>query len=913
MNNEWEDVNTGSADEWSDVSSGTTVAPENPQKAEAGRNYLSEAAKLYDKYYQKPVTNASDWTSNFIRDAFPATASYKRLGGELAITFDKNLSKQQAELQSNNDAIAKNIYDKYINNPEASIEQREKGVALLQTLTVPDLYSASSGFNRQDTAATMNRTLGDIGSDAFDVAMWSIGNGANSMESKFLLTPGVEKTFWGKVLTAVGTSLKFGIAQTGKTVSEGIGENKPLDETLGEGFKSGAGMAGIVAGIEAVNPPLAFLFGKIFPSVSKKLIEKVPDDLMTQIENQTKKIQEGMTTSQKAGEEILTSASLRDDLAKQELKNNVDTVSNIAADSIAPKVEGDTSIKLVRSIENTVKKEKDIVNTIFYENPAVYSTKIIPQVYYDKLAEISARFKTVEGWEGMASKAKKWLTKNTDESAQFIDDIFAAGGDNLVKTMKAQGKIPESTMAEKSIKDLVYTKEAIDGMIRYNGVQGMTTFDRPLMELSQALKEEIIKGTKGTALEGKFNQVLEAISFRKQNLGAIKDFLESDNKVAEAFKLDAEQTQAVKDMTDPDTFITLQKDVKRNAIESSKNELTGYVDPNKLALNTKLLRDNKMLGGQDILDLKEYEDFVRYFQNGAMGPTPESLTKLSELATGKQAGTQTATKEAAAAAQTIKAVSPAGENLAEKMVQADTVIDKITGLQSATLVDEVLNTIPKEIRDTLPQRIYTNAISDAFAVSKDGISKFNPEKVKTYLEGIGYGKGNKEEIIKKLIPNEVQRKLLGEFYNIATQAFAKNSKVNLRKLAHIALAFGYLQTGAKTATANHLIQAGFFKKTNKTEIEKFIKDFSESMGIQPVDKEVIFNIKEGAMTYLIDNMPIKSTVEKINVANTKNDSTKNNEVESYIKSAENIIGRTVTAEEREQLIQQYNDNFTNTQ
>lgn len=826
------------------------------QKTQAGRNYISEAGNMYNKYFQEPMTNSLDWTSNFVREAFPATASYKRLGGELAIMFDKNLSKQQADLQSNTDAISKNIYDKYINNPDASIEQRKKGIALLQTLTVPDLYSASSGFDRNDTASTINKYLGDIGSDAFDVAIWGMTGGLGEMAP----TTGFLQKAGQVTGNAIKTGLKFGAAQTGKTAMEGISQNKPLEQISGEALKAGAGMAGVVAGIEAAIP-IAAPFFRLFPFIAKKLESKMPVvDLMTQLENKTNEIKAGISTSQKAGEQIIDSAYFRNQVAQKQVKETVDAVTNMAADSVAPKVEGNIANRIETSIQRGIVEQKNYVNKVFYETPEAVSISVVPEPYYAKLTEIANKFKNVEGWESMYRKATSWLKKNTEETG-LSADVIDSYGPEVLASLKKGGQIPETEMAAKSVKDLIYTKEAVDGMIRFNAVQGMSTFDRPLNEISQSLKKSIEQAIKGTPLEGKYQTVLDLISNRKENLGILDSFMKSENKTEAIFGMTEKEVKAVREMTDPDSYINLQEDVKRKAIESAKDKVTGYVKPDELNKNIKILNSNKMLGPEDLAELSEYEEFVRYFQNGAEGPTPASLKKLNELATGKKPDVVAQTTEVARAEQVLGAVGPKGEGLQQLKVQADTVIDKMLGVQSPTLMDEVLKTVPQEVRDTIPQRIYLNAFSDAFAVTKEGTSKFNPEKVKSYLESIGYGKGGKEEIVKKLIPNEAQRKLLGEFYDAASKAEI-GSKPLSKKIAHMVLAFGYTQTGSKTAAVNHLMLADLFKKSKKGEVEKFINDFSTAFGASPIKMtpEEVQTMQYGAMTALIESTLIKGAV-----------------------------------------------------
>ncbi len=450
---------------------------ETPEKSQAGRTYMQQAGDLVMKHIINPQVQSFENTVDLINGMLPAVKNIRNAGTELAIGLYSD--KLQQEATDSTEQTIQNIYKKYINNPEASIEQREKGLALLQTLTTPDITAAMTGYSKNDLKSKLQRYTNAGIEDMVDAFMWGYNPALKSTAGmKFL--PAVKQT--AKEATKLGTV--YGGSQFVKSmagnITEGQEEGKNLEDVLKQSGKEALTTGGITAAVTAAIPMAQAIY-KMFPSISNKFFTKTDkvddlfnslDDVKQQVEDYTQTIS---GTKTEAGISSIDSATLRFNNAQEKLKNTTKAVTNMAADSIAPKVDDvyTASTKIDDSINKIVTNQKDKVNKLFYETPEIYTTRTVPDNYYAKLGEIQTKFGNVEGWESLVNQTKKWLIKNTDESAQMVDDIFAAGGQDLIDVMKAQGKIPEATMADKSLKDLIYTKEAIDDMIKYNNVQGL--------------------------------------------------------------------------------------------------------------------------------------------------------------------------------------------------------------------------------------------------------------------------------------------------------------------------------------------------------------------------------------------------------------------------------------------------------
>jgi len=816
----------------------------------AGVNYLKSAWDAYSRFSSPEGAGGKTLaaTHNFLMDIMPGKAVIDEIVPALYASSPevKRMQNQQFEQQNQ---IQTQIINKYLKDPNASIEMKLKGTALLNSLSdsQTNLYETVSGVKaNESTMSLVNRALGASTSDVLQYYMLKsapLGTFTNVTNATGALAKA--KALGTGMLKGGGIYGSLGAAQS---VAQSVEKNKPAGEVLPDAAMQGLEMGLLGAGFEGLAGSAAI--GKNFLSKIKgwwgrKGVDV--EDLTLQISKANADLEATIPTSKEMGTITIDATDYRAKAEREALDNLVQQTDTMAADATAPKVVNDVNKEVEQKLVEYTNASKKKVNVDFFENPILVNTETIPTGYYGKLQEIQNTYKGADGWESLVSRAKKWYNKNTTTNAGMVEEagMYSSLGQDAKALALMENAVTENP---KTVKDLIYTKEGIDSLINYSTTQGVTNMQKPLVELQKAVISDIETALKGTDLAGQYEVARQTVALRKTILDKLEKYrtLPASEKANFLLNADEETVSAFRDSLfyqpgGENAYLKLQMQAKREAIESAKDAY-GVINHDIVQANIKKLSENRLLSNADLADLQDYLKYSKYIRGGAKGeiPTGTSGKPLSEegLKAGDTISAQAdKTAQAELAAQTVAQ----GKDIAEKMAKADMVIDNIVNAKSADNVEQILKALPTDIKEALPKRIWLNATNDAIETLSKG--SFDAQKMLTYFESIGFGKGNKKAIVEKLIPNAEEREVFAGMYKLVKAINDKPTKSAFKKMAHLLLGSSYLMTGARTPAANQFVLSGIFPSSNIKDVapnlNKFIQQFGLGDEVAKIKPEVV--------------------------------------------------------------------------
>ncbi len=831
----------------------STLKPVNSNyqpKNDEERNYLAEAGKLYDTFWAKPSLKVAEAGGKFVMDIAETIASPLT---NLAIGLYANSkgARMQAKQDKEWATITENIINR-INDPETSLENKKRLAHTLNTTFPPNMITNAIAGD-----LTPKKALYDTASSIFETALVG-ATGGTGMSAR---------GFFPVIKESLKQGLKFGTLQAGKSTAEGMKENKPLEEIIGESVKEGGMTSLFVAGVEASIPftrAVGGLLGRGFNYTTNKVAgwsgragSKMADDVI-KVENDIKtlvsEVERQSPKSEVVGGEILDTLSLQQRAAREESIKNVKTIANsIEQEYIHPSISSkDIGLKTQAEIENWVQGEKDIAHGIF-EAKDFSTNRARPSNYVEALSNVQRKTKNVGFIDSLKSQVGKNLDLATeiDPRAKEIIDGMVGYDQKLVdQALKKAGVSAELQPVNLTIQELIDTKQAIDEIV-FKGAGDIKPKDTRLIELSLGLKKDIESAL--NALDPKrakqYADELTRYGQFKESWSQLKSASMAEDPMEALFSMSQKDRDVLFSLPNlKDNIGEIQQGLVNHAVEQSKE--FGVVNPSKLEKYLLKAEKNGVLPTEDILKLKEYSDLQTMIQGNSRNATPEQIERLNKLI-GEERFTQfrQAEKELSDVDLALRQVGE-GKTIDEMRTQADLVVDNLIKMKSATGFENVWNKLTPAQQKSAQQIAIFNAFGEAFSYE----GKTNLAKIKTYLENIGVGGGNKKEIAKKLFDDDTRGVLEDLFSELsAIQDFQKAPDKKVTQILHTLLGLGYVKTGQAPTAIYHIGSAFRLRGAKAPEVkakelvDRLMGNTPEDVVARELTKESFEKIESGAL------------------------------------------------------------------
>lgn len=852
---------------------GTSYQPENNEE----RNYFKEALKLYDKWATEPTKKGMDAASKFLQDVSPnKTLSY------LGTTLYAN-SKGARKMQEESDAGYSEMMDKIrakIRDPQTSVEQKKHFATLANTMAPPNIIESALG----DTS-TRKVAFGAAEDILNTVLLKGLSGGGLSAFSRGA---------GGKEIVKETTksAAKYGALEFGETVAEGMGENKPLDTILKDSAKEGATLAGITGVIEAGVPGLsrgAGAISKVFGGVLKKIkgsggdVSKLEQDLALVAEG----VERRSPGNAAVGDEVVDTLSLQNQAARNEAEQNIKNTSTLLENqytnpALNPRAAG---TRLVTKIDDYKKNEKEIADN-FWGDSFLGVARGETTSFSAALDSMRAKFENVLAWDSFKNSLGRLAGKTDEALSEAVGgvdkDVLKSVGITLDKDMT----VNEMILSERGIRDMI-------------GAESKAGYKAPAAfyaELSDALKKDILETLSKTNPEKAQAYVDEITRYRtfKDNLSQVKQVEWSKDPLGTVLNMTDKEIETLYGLsTFKDDIAETQESLINYIITTSKEN--GVVNVSKLEDMINRAAKNNSVSTTDLANLSEFKDLHVVLQGGGRNATEDQSSRLLKMLGNDYEKTRESARKSAEAQRAFEQAGGTG-NIDEIKLSSDRVVDRIVKLKSAREFDNIWSRLTPEQQKSVSARAVANAFSDGFVVSGGAMDY---TKMSSYLEGIGFGSGNKAAISTKLF-DENTTEVLGKVYEMSQEVATGANKTNrVAQLLHTLLGLGHVASGSKQSAAYHFASAYNLQKTGVKFDENPADLLDTMMGGTDDTRDIYFGAlssdefkkAEGGLMTLLGEATKKGAVANFTY-------------EELERGAQEMLGRPLTEEEKAELSEQ---------
>lgn len=821
---------------------------DNAQNPETRRNYIKEARDVYTKYYADPVSNLADKSYKFAMDLSKGVFMGERIGEQLYALSNKAETLDK-EAWSNYNRIRNQVEEK-LQDDTLDIDSKRKLTYFANSIN-PNITEQAVG-NPMDLRSLTTEGVSNILNAIIYGWIPSSKIAIPKMGALKIPGGGIEAYQAAKATgqTALRTALGVGTAslktggilaglETAQTVAEGISKEKPLEESIGQGIKEGLTLGTVAAGLE-MGIPFATGFTKVFGKLFKKgtNIEDLEKALNSSIAEADKKVM----SSKEIGEELVGEKgviTLREQAAREQRESVIKTAVREAEDVVAPQINPiDVGRRVTSDINNWELAEKQIANK-FYSNQDLINISGTPQNYLKSLEDNINALEKVGPANPLRKRLTNWLTTINESSP--LGSLGVTDKQLLSVLQKRQPDIFQSSQSKLSVNDLLETKKEIDSIIfRGSSLDNISPQDTRLISLSKSLGEDIKNILKNNTVdESLYNSYLQTLNKYEQYKNTIQDLgkkiTKSDNPIKDIFNMSNKQLEALKNTLNPARWVETQAALKRYAIESAK-EADGLINTSTLNKNINKLNQNTSLSQNDLLELREFSDLAKYFQDGGRGLTPESVKSLKSILESQSPVIKGAEIEKGIS-ESLREKVLGGGDIVKARTTIDNTVSNIAKIDSPQQFDELIKTLPEDIKKALPARTIVNALNDSFTTIADGSAKFNPFTLKSTLENIGFGKGGKKQIVDKLFKSSPEMlDVVDDLYkqlSIIDVTKTTNPK-HLRKVLHTTMGLFYAMKGIGPTAGYHFAAAGLTKggtKLNPEDLARAMSNFGDDSAL----------------------------------------------------------------------------------
>jgi len=841
---------TALLDDFISQNSGTSSGEIQSPQADQERDYLKEAGKMFDKF-ANAAQEGNDAVYKFAMDLAP-----NKLLGDLGTVIYAN-SRDARQTQASLDADYNRTYQAFaakLRDPETSIEQKRK-IANLMNNTIPaDIIGSSLGN------LTPKKVLYHTAEDLLDTLLFMVPTG--KAFKAYMSGQGLK----GIVTEAIKTGGKVAALSGGAQAAESMADNKPLESVAKDAGITGAVVGGITAGIEAGIPGMVGanrLVGKAFSSLVNrfKKVGADPEKLVQDLAKVTEGVSSMAPDSQKTGEAVVDALTIQREAARQESRANLNSLAAGLEKEYNPAISLD---EVGNSVKNNVRdwkqSEKEISRS-FFNDQQLADGKFAgsSDAYLTRLQELRDEMKNVPA--PLKEKINTFISNATEIDKGAMDlanNLRKSGYDEktINETLKASGLSTALQPKKLSIKEKLDTKQEIDQLVRLGDqTYNLKPKDAKLVSLSMSLKKDIEQAMNLVSPEKSkaYQEELARYGTFMDNLDDVRGVEFSDDPLGTILKMDKSEVSTLYKLKSfEDNMAQTQDGLAKYMIEKSKEN--GVLNPAKLESYINQAFKNGSLPAEDLAKLNEYKDLQTVLQGSLSEASAEQKAKLTELLGG----------EATEAAQKAQIAATKGETAFEQATKktgvdkaklaADTIVDNISKMKSFTEFSNVWNRLEPGLQKDISSRVIANGFGEGFVTSTGDI---NVASIKSYLEGIGIGAGNKPQIVKALL-NDGQREALGEFYNLVEKAEqSKTISAKLKvEILQGALGIAHAIGGSKALAIFHLSKAFPSKGTVTAEmraeeiVSKMMENFDEAAPIvseikpttEKINDSLLFNL-----------------------------------------------------------------------